>query len=114
MQQLLIFWTKCPRRADHEIGPDQTARLIVDRPRQAVAKRPDADQRRDAERDRDGKEQEPAPARPAIPPRHFPDEGRTHKRWRELPACHLKRSKLEACSTLNHLSIFEPDCSFGE
>src|ERR1044071_9615353 len=78
MQERFIFRTKWPRRADHEIGPDQTPRLIINRPRQAVAKRTDAHQRRDPERDRDGKQEDPSPARPAVPPSHFPDEGRAH------------------------------------
>src|SRR5436853_6811925 len=78
MEQLFVFRAKRAGRIDHEISADQTPRLIVDRPRQAVAKRTDADERRDPKRDRDGKEQQPAPARPAIPPRHFPDEGRGH------------------------------------
>src|SRR2546423_10317487 len=78
MQQLFVFGPKRPGRVDHEIGPDQIARLIIDRARQAVAKRADAYQCRNPKRDRNRKQQEPSPARPAVAPRHFPDEGAAH------------------------------------
>src|SRR5437763_1671619 len=74
MEQLFVFRAKRPRRFDDEIGPDQIPRLIVDRAGQAMAKRADADQRRDPERDRNRKQEQPSPARPAVPPRHFPNK----------------------------------------
>src|SRR5215217_2656459 len=78
MEERFVFRSKWPRRIDDKIGAEQRARLVVDRAGQAVAKGTDAHQRRDPERDRNGKEQEPPPARPAVAPRHFPDEEIDH------------------------------------
>src|SRR5437773_258872 len=97
MEQLFVFRAKRAGRTDHEISADQTPRLIVDRSRQAVAKRADADERRDPERDRDRKEQQPSPARPAIPPSHFPNEGRAHEPTKRVVSSDLGSACALAC-----------------
>jgi hypothetical protein len=57
MEERLVFRAKFSRRFDNEIGPNQTARLIVDGLGKAVAERSNADERCYAERDRDREEQ---------------------------------------------------------
>src|SRR4051794_7872952 len=79
MQKCFVLGSKRPGGSDDEIGAEEGARLVVDRARQAVAKRTDAHQRSDSQRDRDRKKQEPPPPRPAVPPRHFPNEGVDHQ-----------------------------------
>src|ERR1044072_4315683 len=79
MEKRLVFGSKRPGGRNDQIGAEQRPRLVIDRSREAVAKRSDAHQGGDAQRDRNGKQQQPSPARPAIAPRHFPDEGVDHE-----------------------------------
>ena len=59
---------------DDQIRAEQSFRLVVDRPLQIGAERPDRHERGDAEYNRKRKQHEPPARRPRIPPGHFKNE----------------------------------------
>ena len=62
------------RGFDDQVCSHQRPRLVIDRFGEAVAKRSNRDQRRNSERNREGKEEQSPPARAAVTPRHFRNE----------------------------------------
>ena len=91
----------------HEIGPEQTLGLFVDRLLEVDRERADGDERRDPEHNGEREQQEPFPRSPRIPPRHFEDKSHTE----ELPTEHTEyteKSERESL-VLDHREMPEID-----
>ena len=65
---------KCLPRSNRKVGAEQAFRLRVDRGAEVVPERTDADERRHAQDDGQGIQQQPAPRSARIPPGHLQDE----------------------------------------